>query len=198
MSIQLQIEGRRTYIIGNTYAFRDQIRAIGAHWDAGRKAWWTAKRAEAEALVAALVSTPVVADTAASTPASKAPRDGADSMVAGRVEYKGKTYYLAGRIARGRTHWDDRVEPVVTQDGSKALLIFRDASSQFWAPREATSMVKRYDKPQTINGLKRFADQQKKAEANGENPCWMCRREEERGNIRMHLHDGCEVCGAEG
>ena len=49
MSITIQTEGRRTYLAGNTYPHRDAIRSIGAHWDADRKMWWTAKRDQAQA-----------------------------------------------------------------------------------------------------------------------------------------------------
>jgi len=191
MSIQIQTEGRRNYITGNTYAVRDQIRAIGAHWDAERKAWWTAKREEAERLVAQLSAAPQ-----ASTPQrgseSRAPRDGLDSVVAGRVEYKGKTYYLAGRTERGHTSYDDRVRAVQTQDGAKYLLYFRDGSSQFWAAASEVKLVKGYDRPQTISGLKRFAERAKSAAATSafgdsgwmSNGCSHCRS----------LQDWCPQC----
>ena len=156
MSISIQTEGRRNYIVGNTYAVRDQFRAIGAHWDAGRKMWWTAKRDEAEALVAKLAAAPATQ----SNGASKTPRDGLDSVVAGRAEYRGKTYYVAGRVERGRTRYDD-VRAVQTQDGAKVLLYFRDGSAQFWAERAAVQVVKSYDRPQTIRGLQEFAAEHK-------------------------------------
>ena len=180
MTISIQTEGRRTYIAGNTYAVRDQIRAIGAHWDSGRKMWWTAKRAEAEALIARLGTIEQSTAPAAGQSNSKAPRDGLDSIVAGRVEYKGKTYYLAGRTERGRTHYDDQVGPVRTQDGAKYLLYFRDGSSQFWAAASEVKIVKGYDRPQTISGLKQFAARAKQDEADGVDNGW-------RGN-------GCSEC----
>jgi len=162
--ITLQTEGRRTYITGNTYPIRDQIRAIGAHWDAKRKAWWTSKRAEAEALIAqAGESAP-----AAPQPSQqdRTPRDGKDSIVAGRAEYKGRTYYIAGRrdSAGGRRvgyGWADAVEAVTTRDGAKVLLYFRDGSSQFWADRSAVSIVKTYDRAQTIAKLAEYAQRAK-------------------------------------
>ncbi len=180
MSITLQTEGRRTYLAGNTYQHKDAIRAIGAHWDAYRKMWWTAKRTEAEALAAKLASVPQSVPDAAQSGGSKAPRDGIDSIVAGRCEYKGKTYYLAGRVQRGHTHYDDNVTGVQTRDGQKILLYFRDGSSQFWADVAAVQTTKRYDRPQTISGLKHFAEQAKRDEADGVDNSW-------RGN-------GCSEC----
>lgn len=162
MTISIQTEGRRTYITGNTYHVRDRIRALGAHWDAARKMWWTGKREEAETLVAQLTQS-----QPAQSSGSKTPRDGVDSVVAGRVEHKGKTYYLAGRQIHGRTHWDDGVEPVTTSDGAKYLLYFRDGASQFWAPRGEVRIVKAYDRPQTIRRLQKFAEEAKAAQAAG-------------------------------
>jgi hypothetical protein len=166
--IQTQTEGRRTYILGDTYPFRDRIRALGAHWDAGRKAWWTAKRDAAEQLVselnaAAAADTSAAATRGENSGGNRAPRDGIHSIVAGRATYKGRTYYVAGRVEKGRTHWDDTVVAVATQDGSKLLLYFRDGSSQFWASRSEVEIVKRYDRPQTINGLRKFAHEAKEA-----------------------------------
>lgn len=190
--ITIQTEGRRTYLIGDTYPIRDQIRAIGAHWDADRKAWWTAKREAAEQLITSAAP----AQTAA--PASKTPRDGLDSVVAGRAMYKGKTYYVAGRIERGNTHYDDCVRAVQTQDGAKALLYFRDGSSQFWAARDQIQVTKSYDRPQTIRGLREYAEKIKGAEASGEETCWACRKYCTCGtSFCSHHHDGCDVCGAE-
>lgn len=49
----IETEGRRHYLTGNTYPLRDKLRALGAHWDGDRKAWWTSKRAALESLIAA-------------------------------------------------------------------------------------------------------------------------------------------------
>jgi hypothetical protein len=149
MTISVQVEGRRAYIVGNTYPVRDAIRAAGAHWDGERKAWWTGKKEEAEQLIARL--------NQSAAAQSKTPRDGLNSVVAGRAEYKGKTYYIAGRVNRG----DDSVSAVTTQDGAKILLYFRDGSSQFWAARAEVSIVKHYDRPQTIRDLKEYAERAK-------------------------------------
>lgn len=161
--ITLSTEGRRTYITGNTYPIRDRIRAIGAHWDAERKAWWTAKRDEAEKLIAKL-GQPPQAESKATQPQREAP--GERATVAGRAEYKGKTYYIAGRVERGRTSYDDRVQAVTSRDGATILLYSRDGSLQFWADRSAVRVQKTYDRPQSIRGLKKFAEELR---ANGGN-----------------------------
>ena len=186
MSITLQTEGRRTYLCGNTYSIRDKIRAIGAHWDADRKAWWTSKRDAAEALVAKL---PTAEPPAQASQSIEAQRDGLESVVAGRATYQGRTYYVAGRVVRGRTHWDDTVQAITTRDGQKVLLYFRDGSRQFWAPLarytgavvrvgdapdvSGAEIVKTYDRPQTIKRLAKFAEEAK-AGFPGRATCYMC------------------------
>lgn len=154
MSISIETVGRRHYLRGNTYPIREQIRAAGCKWDAAEKAWYSGKRETAES---------VAGSTAADAPQQQTGREapGLDATVAGRAEYKGRTYYVAGRVARGRTHWDDTVEAVSSRDGSKILLYFRDGSSQFWAAREAVRVVKQYDRAQTIQRLRDYAERAK-------------------------------------
>lgn len=175
MSIQIKMEGRRSYILGDTFPVKDQIRAIGAHWDADRRAWWTAKTVEAEVLASTLnKSAPAATQSAPQNGGSNnIPRDGANSVVSGRASYKGKSYYIAGRILRGHTSYDDGVEDVATKDGAKILLYFRDGSSQFWAARAAVVIIKQYDRPQTISGLADFA-RRAKSGFPGEKTCYMC------------------------
>lgn len=47
--------GPRVYVRGNSFPYRDAIRAAGGHWDADEKAWWVGV-AKADGLKAALVS----------------------------------------------------------------------------------------------------------------------------------------------
>lgn len=156
MSITIESAGRRHYLLGNTFPLRDQLRAAGAKWDPERKAWWTGKRDVAEQLVAKLAAAP--AGETSSSGAAEQSGPGESATVAGKAEYKGRTYYLAGRVDRGRTHYDDRVDAVTTRDGAKCLLISRDGKLQFWAARGEIRVIKTYDKPTTIGRLKRFAE----------------------------------------
>lgn len=48
--ITITREGRRTWITGDTWAFKNEIKAAKAHWDTGRKAWWIGDHAVAEDL----------------------------------------------------------------------------------------------------------------------------------------------------
>src|SRR5690606_3647419 len=93
------------------------------------------------------------------SPGSDRPAPGRDQVVAGTATYKGRTYYVAGKIDRGRTHWDDSVDAVTTRDGSKYLLCFRDGSKSFWAARAEVQLLKVYRKPQTIGRPLDFAEE---------------------------------------
>lgn len=192
--MELKTEGRRTYILGNTYPIKDQLRAAGCKWDGDRKAWWTGKREVAEQLVAKLNGTAA----ATTTPASPAPKEAYDGPVLGKAEYKGRQYYV---------RWQG-----TTSRGTDAFrLVTLDGNLDFWADAAACRWTKHYEKKgaygkrddrhgsyPTLSGIRRFIEREKRETAETGIDCWMCRREEERGNLPMHLHDGCEVCGAEG
>lgn len=141
MAITILTEGRRHYLQGLPYgSYKDR----GANWDPDRKMWWTGKREVAEAL-------------ASSATKSEDRPSGADTVVAGRATYKGRNYFIVGRVERGRTSYDDLVKPVTTRDGGRVLLSFTDGSSQFWADRSLVQTTKTYDRPQTIGRLAKFA-----------------------------------------
>jgi len=194
MAIEIRTEGRRHYLRGDTYPLKDALRAAGCKWDADAKAWWTGKRETAESIVEQVATHDSAAESA---PERTAP--GLGAVVAGRVTYKGRTYYLAGRVVRGRTHYDDVVSVVESRDGSRVLLYFRDGSSQFWAAADAVQVVRRYQRPTTIERLREFAAEQRGIER-GEVECPVCERSCTCGTGRFcsHHHDGCDRCGAEG
>lgn len=156
-SLGLQQEGRRLYVTGPTYPIREQLRDAGCHWDGDRKQWWigTTQRSAIEALVA---SAPAASPPAAS-PRTERQAPGLEATVAGRVEYKGRTYYLAGRAVRGRTHWDDGVAPIETRDGAKVLLYSRDGQLQFWAARALVTVQRTYRRAQSIQALREYAEE---------------------------------------
>lgn len=201
MTITINSQGRRHYLRGNTYPIKDRLRSAGCKWDPDAKCWYTGKRELALQLLAELAPESMVerdanlegrGDAAAAiralAPAApernerQAPGD--DAIVAARATYKGKTYYVAGRVERGRTRWDDSVRAVATRDGAKVLLYSRDGKLQFWAPvaqivgnvirvgeplplSDGAQITKSYDRPQTIGKLRRFAEEAKQARAQG-------------------------------
>ncbi len=190
MGLAIEIEGTRAYITGDSYAYRTQLKSAGCHWDGDRKQWWigVAKRANVEAIV-----TGPAPESAPQREQREAP--GEDAAVAGRATYKGKTYYVAGRIERGRTRYDDHVRPVETRDGAKVLLYFRDGSSSFWAARSEVQVVRSYQRPTTIARLRAYAEE---AKSHGTDECsCRCHREPNAGRPGSTLYDGCDRCGCE-
>lgn len=169
MSITLQREKTRIYLIGNTYPIKDQIKAIGGHWDGDRKVWWvgTGKSSEAEKLangaLSASASTP---DTAEKKKVSD------DSKVVCKANYKGRSYYVLwmGRCASG---------------AEKAHLTVLDGSIDFWVDLSLCEITKRYQPREyrgrtehtTLGGIRRFVEKLKK---NGG----------ERDDLHMDLEDG--------
>lgn len=148
-------EGRRYYLDKLPFEAKDRAKSLGCKFDWDSKRWWTGKKD-----VALKVAEKVNGSSSDAAPDSERndrPAPGEDQIVAGKAKYKGRTYYVAGRVEKGRTHWDDRVSTITTRDGTKILLCFRDGSKSFWAPRSEAPMVKYYEKPKTIGSLQRFA-----------------------------------------
>lgn len=172
--------GRRYYLRGLPYDQRAVAKSRGAKWDPAERCWWTGKADVADAILAA-------ASNGNGSMTREAP--GLDATVAGRAKYKGRTYYIAGRV----THWDDGVDAITTRDGAKMLLYFRDGSSSFWAARDAVQIVKSYNRPQTIGGLRRFVEELKEMRDSGSGACPACSHKPDY--YGSGDYDDCRVCG---
>jgi hypothetical protein len=157
--ITIEKRGRRYYFLGNTYPVKDQLRDAGAKWDRDARSWYTGKAEVAERFNGA--SSASTDSSPGSRPRSEAP--GLDATVSGRATYRGKTYYVAGRVVHGRTRWDDSLVPIESRDGSRVLLYFRDGSSSFWAMSSELEILKSYRKPTTIARLQEYAQQAKES-----------------------------------
>lgn len=79
--ISIQSEGRRHYLVGDTYALRDALRDAGAKWDPDHRAWWTGKKEVAEALVARLGATPDAPTVRRGTRRSRSPVAGYGALL---------------------------------------------------------------------------------------------------------------------
>lgn len=145
-AIIVQTEGRRFYLIGNTYPIRRELRSAGAKWDAGRKAWWTSKHEVVDKFVGA----------APQNAAQKSDLDGLYTKVTGRAKYKGHSYYLL---------WSGE-----TKRGQAAKLCFRDGSKSFWADLSAVQIIKCYEQPRSIKSLQEYAEVHKHVEHTGDYP----------------------------
>lgn len=153
-TITIERVGQRIYLRGDTYAAKDQIKGIGGHWDGETRAWWVgmAKAAEARELLERLASQPAAAvESSADDPPAR-------QYLAGKCQYKGRKAYIAGRLVRGRTQWDDRVAEVTSRDGQSVMLVGWSGRT-WWAPLAEVSDVSAYSRPKTLAGLKRYADE---------------------------------------
>jgi hypothetical protein len=169
----IQAVGSRLYVAGNTFPIKDQLKSIGCHWDNDRKQWWIgkAKKSELEKIVSGSSQSssgdyvPPTADELAAKPCS------------GKVEYKGKTYYVVGQSKTG-----------------KLLLTVIDCSLSFWADSSDCRWVKRYEARertynygrsretvhQTVGSIRRFIEKSKQNDADKKSgnaetkQCWEC------------------------
>jgi hypothetical protein len=162
MAITLQKEGRRVYLLGNTYPVKDQIKSGGGKWDAEKKAWYLGvqRKALAEELAGQA--------TAGLQQRAQAERENGIStsacVIKGRAQYEGKTYYILaiGTTAEGKQY---------------AKLAFRDGSRVFWAKNaDAVTVLRTYEEPTSIDSLRAYAERMKSAkeEFGGDGMCAEC------------------------
>lgn len=154
--ITVEKQGRRWYLRNAPFSAKDTIKDSGGKWDPEARSWYVTSQEKADKLASVDVE-------------QKPTEDLSKAILAGTAEYKGKSYYVAGRIERGRTHWDDTVRPIRAQS-QKLKLISKDGKITFWAEARIT---KSYSKAQTIDGIRNFV----KSENRTDTPtkvCWEC------------------------
>lgn len=154
-SLTVERQGRRSYIIGNTYPHKDALREAGAHWDGERRAWWLGDDAAARALAEKCGQARCEPSAPAAAPSDKL---GEDAKVAGKATYKGRPYLLL---------WLGE-----TRRGPAAKLAFSDGSKTFWADASAVEVTKRYEadrygKPMTFGRLEALRAKYKRAREQG-------------------------------
>lgn len=185
-SINIEREGRRSYIVGSTYPFRDQLRAAGAHWDAERRAWWIGGKADvAEALASRLQ------DALPTESASPSATDRATEMLArdrahilGRATYHEKNYYYVGSGRSDKGEW--------------VRLLFLDGSRTFFADAAEVEIEHTYERSKTLAELRDYAARMRERVREYGCGCW-CHGGSDcdcPAWCSLH-HDGCERCGCE-
>jgi len=200
--IKLERDGQRIYLTGDTYPLRQHIKAIGGHWDAGRRAWWVglAKLTEAEKLAAEAAPASLGApgtgdgDAGSGTPAggaaaakAAAVADLDRAVVRAKVEYKGRNYY---QIAE-------------TRDRESLRLVSLDGKVDFWALRTNVVFLKTYDDsgsvrrgsgryqrdPMTLGSLRRVIERQRDP-ATRTGTCTECGNRGPHGQTCRECHEG--------
>lgn len=124
MTVTIEKQGRRFYIKGNTYAIKDRLKSAGCKWDADSKCWYTGKKEIADKLAG--TELPAAKSGGFTKPTTD---DLSNRRCDGKVEYKGRTYYVVGR----------------SQAKAKLWLTVLDCSIEFWAAEAECKWVKRYE-----------------------------------------------------
>jgi hypothetical protein len=129
MTITLERIGRRTYLRGDTYPIKDQLKGAGAHWDGEQRAWWIGDHGKAEEI--ATKAGGVAQGGSEERSGGGGDRLTADSKIAGKARYQGREYLLV---------WEGQ-----TKRGYAAKLAFSDGSKTFWASKKEYQVTKRYE-----------------------------------------------------
>ncbi len=114
--------GARVYVVGDTYAIKDSLKAAGCKWDGERRQWWAglAKADAVQRVVDGVASGAVKADV----------EDLSRAEVHGKVVYKGRAYFVIG----------------VSRDGEKLRLTVLDGAIVFWAAASLCEWSRRYER----------------------------------------------------
>lgn len=91
-TVTIEKQGRRYYLVGNTYPVKDALRSAGAHWDRDRGAWWTSKSD--------------VAQRFAAQATAKAEARSAAAAEGNKVAIGGNTYPVRDQLRDLGGHWD--------------------------------------------------------------------------------------------
>lgn len=176
LTVTIETAGRRHYIIGNTFAVKDQLKEAGCKWDPDRKAWWTGKRELADQLQSSL--------SGASSSSSDA-RSGDDPekiTVVAKARYKDRVYFVRwmGHTKRG---------------AEAARLVSFDGKLDFWKDLAEIQIIKTYGRKNfrsgrieypTLGSIREFAEQAKQAKAEGY---------DDVREYRAEKSDRCRGCG---
>lgn len=146
--IELRTEGRKTFFVGDTYPIRDKLSRFGCRFDNVKRMWWIHDQ---DVAVEILRDLRLPVQFAQSNEVQKIVDD---TIIAGRVVYKGKMYFLAGFVRRGRMHRGDKVIPVETRDRNKFLLVYQDGTEKFWVRKEFVTVIKLYTKMVLLGEIK--------------------------------------------
>ena len=151
MTVTIEKQGRRFYVRGNTFAIKDKLKSAGCKWDAEARCWYTGKKEIADKLAGTEIKTEFVKPTK---------EELAEKPCTGKVEYKGRQYYVVGRSKTG-----------------KLWLTVLDCSIDFWAAESDCKWTKHYAgredfrsgrvEHQTVGGIRRFIEREKSAKADG-------------------------------
>jgi len=177
MSITIEPRGERVYLLGQTFAVKEQIKQAGGRWDGKERAWWFPID-QAEKVHA-------LARTLCVLPATAAPEAGqnADKIyLTGKGTYKGRTYFLSNVTKDGQ-----RIRCVTLPDAQGKFIDFWVAASQVQIVKTYRQSGRLSGGPMTLGSMARFVGREKDATARGAATCAACGR---TGELVVDLEDG--------
>jgi hypothetical protein len=134
---------KRIYLTGNTFPFREDIKALGGRWDKDRRQWWITPDQRPAALA--------LARKVKAMPPKRARRGEAaqpddTTKVIGEARDPGdkSLFWLAwtGRLTKGNN-----------AGALFAKLITRDGHKFLWKPAKQVSILRRFETPLPLAGL---------------------------------------------
>jgi hypothetical protein len=164
-NITFQEEGKRVYVLGNTFPIKSAIKDCGGHWDGDKKAWWIGakKKEELQRVI---------------NGAKPEAQERRETTVMGKADYNGHSYYIA---------WMG-----MTKHGESARLVSLDEKLDFWKPVSEIRITKTYQRREsnnfygrkqdlgypTLSGIRNFIEKKRSEEKSGVQEetkrCWEC------------------------
>jgi hypothetical protein len=189
--LRVERVGQRAYVVGDSFAIKDQLKSAGCHWDGDRRQWWigATKAAAVETIVAAAGTAP------ATDAAAKGVPD--DTRLVAKAKYKGRTYYCpwVGQTKSGEykarlvtldgslDFWATAARPNEQCDGNGDVA----AIVKTYAPRERTFRGHTHTEYTTIGSIRSFVDREKRNRDEGGAVCAECGTS---GELVRDLEDG--------
>jgi hypothetical protein len=165
--VTVEREGRRSYLIGDTFAIKDAIRSAGGHWDSQRRAWWLGKHDVAQQIAVEVADVPKPTEEEIAARRLAYDRE----HILGRAVRDGRSYYLVGEGVGERGPW--------------VRLLFHDGSRTIFADGAQVEIVKRYEQPKSLDDLRAYVERIRRQRSS--------RRR--RGGRRGYDSDyGCAAC----
>lgn len=171
MSVAIKQNGGRVYFVGDTFPVKDKIKKIGGKWDGDAKCWWVSiSKLQAAVDLAKSINE---GDQADQKPKAS------DVKVYGKCKWNGRKYYI---IAKTRNGDSTRIAGLPSIDGRyfdkwvksselEDVVEFKPVLKWNGVRGRGSREIESY---QTLEGIARFINKQKRAEELGLPKCYIC------------------------
>lgn len=175
--------GQRIYVVGDSYAIKDKLKAEGCHWDSDRKQWWIG-----------IAKSNAITHLLANAKPEEAKLEDPDSIkVIGKVLYKGKHYYVRWK-GHSEKHGCMRAR-LVTLDGKLDFYVsvgITDDTAKIVKTYSSQVDRRGYETFMTLGKIRRFIEEQKSGREQGKQQCAECGKYS--NDLHHDLEDGMMKC----